>query len=309
MVSSKKFTKIPVEKVVATSFIVDISDVLINVFVAAVTGSIVIFSQALQGASGLLASGLLFVGVRRSKLPADRKHPYGHGREIYFWTFLSGLATFGITATFSFYWGLQRFLNPETIENLYLAYIALIISFFTNGYSFSLSSRRLLGVQGFSKFIEVFRHSALIETKTTFVLDLMGTVASILGLIALFITGITGDLRFDGIGAMAIGISLAFFAFFILKGAKELLVGQSASQETEEKIKKAALSYSSVKKVIDLRTLLLGSDRLLVNLEVHIKDDLTTDEIEELIDKIEHKIKKQVPQATNIQIELETPKV
>lgn len=309
MDSAKKHKEIPIEKVVTTSFLVDISDVVINVFVAAISGSIVMFSQAIEGAADLLASSLLLLGVRLSKRPASRKHPFGHGREVYFWTFISGLITFGLTATLSFYYGLQRFLNPEPIKNIYLTYLALTIAIFTNGYSLSLSFRRLLGKTAITKIVEVFKHSALIETKTILVLDLMGTSASILGLIALLIYGFTGDLRFDGIGAMAIGISLAFFAFFILRGAKELLVGQSASTETEEKIKKAALSYVQVQKVLDLRTILLGPGRLLVSLEVHLKDELTTDEIEVLIDKIERKIKTQVPQATHIQIELETPKV
>lgn len=303
----KKGTRVPIEKVVSTSFVVDISDVLINTFVAAISGSIVMFSQALEGAADLLASGLLLIGVKRAQLPSDKKHPFGHGREVYFWTFLSGLATFGLTATLSFYLGLQRFLKPQPIENIHLAFLALIISIFSNGYSFSLSFRRLLGKRGILQIAEVFKHSALIETKTTFVLDLMGVVASILGLIALFTYGLAGDLRFDGVGAMAIGISLAFFAFIILRGAKELLVGQSASPETEEKIKKAVLAYAQVQKVLDLRTLLIGPDRLLVNLEVHLKDELTTDEIEALIDKIERKIKKEVPAARHIQIELETP--
>lgn len=304
---SKKVTKIPIEKVVTTSFIVDISDVAINVTVAAVSGSVVMLSQALEGAADLLASGLLLLGLRRSKRPADRKHPFGYGREMYFWTFLSALTTFGVTAALSFYFGLQRFLNPQPIEKLYLTYVALTIAIATNGYSFSLSFRRLLGLRGFSKIVEVFRHSALIETKTTFILDLMGTIASVFGLIALLIYGLSGDLRFDGLGAMTIGVTLAFFAFFILKGAKELLVGQSASVQEEEKIRKAALSFHQVQKILDLRTILLGPDKLLVNLEVHLKDELSTDQIETLIDKIEKKIKMQVPQAKYIQIELETP--
>lgn len=304
---AKKLTKISIEKVVATSFIVDVSDVVLNLFVAFISGSVVMLSQAMEGAADLIASGLLLVGVIRSKRPADRKHPYGYGREVYFWTFISGLVTFSFTACLSIYFGFQRLFNPEPIEHLLLVYVTLIITIATNGYSFSLSSRRLLGVKGFSKITEVFQHSALIETKTTFVLDLMGTVASIIGLIALLIYGLTGDSRFDGIGAIAIGISLAFFAYFILKGAKELLVGQSASIETEKKIIKAALSYSQVVKVLDLRTILIGPNKLLVSLEVHLKDNLHTDEIEVLIDKIERKIRKQVPEATHIQIELETP--
>lgn len=301
--------KITSEKVVLTSFLVSISDVTINVILAIVSGSVVMLSQALQGGADLLAAGFLLIGVRKSKKPGDKKHPYGHGRELYFWTFLSALATFTITAGLSFYFGLQRFFNPEPIEKLPLAYLALILAAGTNGYSMSLSLRRLLGKRPIEEIWHTFKNSALIETKTTFVLDIMGTTASLLGLGALIFYGTTGNLRFDGIGAMAIGITLAFLALFIIKGAKDLLVGQSASREVEEKIIKVTKDDPNVREVLDLRTLHIGPERLLINMEINLADELTTDEIEVLIDKIEKEIKSQVPTATNIQIELETPDV
>lgn len=299
--------KITSEKVVVTSFLVDISDIIINLFVAAVSGSIVMLSQALEGAADLLASAFLVLGVKRARRPSDKKHPYGYGRELYFWTFLAALATFSITACASFYLGLRRFINPEPVKNLPLTYAALLIAIATNGYSMSLSLRRLVGKRPMQKIWSIFFHSALIETKTTFVLDLMGTIASVLGLIALLVYGLSGDLRFDGLGAMAIGVTLAVLAIFIIKGAKDLLLGQSAPHEVEEKIEETTLSFDHVKQILDLRTLQIGPERLLVNMEVNLSDRLTTNEIELLIDKIEKAIKKQVPSAASIQIELETP--
>lgn len=301
--------KITPERVVMVSFIVDVSDIIFNLLVAWLSGSVIILSQTLEGVADLLASGLLLVGIKKSKRPSDRRHPYGYGRELYFWTFLAALATFVVTAGTSFYLGLERFMNPQPISNLYLTIIALEIAIITNGYSMSLSFRRLIGKRPREKIIDAFMHSALIETKTTFVLDLMGTVASVLGLAAIYIYKVTGDYRFDGLGAMAIGITLAVLAFFVLRSAKELLVGQAASPEVEEKIVKAVTSFENIRKVLDLRTLHLGPNNLLVNIEVHLADKLTTDEIEALIDKVEKGIKKEVPTATSIQIELETPDI
>jgi cation diffusion facilitator family transporter len=304
-----RLRKISSEKVVLTSFLVDVSDVVINLSVTFLSGSVVMLSQALEGLADLLATGFLLIGIRRAKLPSDKKHPFGYGRELYFWTFLSALITFTLTAGVSFYFGLKRYLTPELIRNLSLAYLALAIAIVTNAYSMFLSLRRLLGGKPLSHIWKAFTHSALIETKTTLILDAMGTIASIFGLIALFLYKQTGNLRFDGLGAMAIGITLAVLALFIIKGAKDLLVGQGASPEVEEKIIEAAKSYPAVKSIIDLRTLHIGTNKLLVNMEVHLADRLTTDEIEILIDKIENQIKKEVPTATNIQIELETPDI
>lgn len=295
------------EKVVLTSLVVDISDVIMNVIVAMLSGSVIMLSQALEGGADLLASFLLFLGVRRSKRPSDRRHPLGYGRELYFWTFLAALSTFTITAGASFYFGFKRFINPEPISHLGLSLLSLSIALLTNGYSTYLSFQRLIGRFSFEKIREAFIHSALIATKTTFVLDLMGSIASVLGLLALFLYMITGNLRFDGLGAMAVGVVLAILAFFIINGAKDLLVGQSASPLIEEKIKKATLSDPNVKSVISLQTLHIGTEKLLVNLEINLSDELTTDEIEVLIDKIEESIKKDVPSAKNILIELESP--
>jgi cation diffusion facilitator family transporter len=301
--------KITSKKVVQTSFMVSISDVLINVIIAYISGSVVMLSQALEGAADLLASSLLLLGIRQANRPSDRRHPYGHGRELYFWTFLAALTTFVITAGMSFYYGLDRFLHPEPIKNINLAIIALLIAIITNGYSMTLSMRRLLGGRSWPHIWKVFVGSALIETKTTLVLDFMGTMASVLGFLSLVFYMSTGNLRFDGIGAMTIGLTLAILALFIIKGAKDLLVGESAPFDVEDKIIKITKADPNVKEVIDLRTLQIGPERLLINMEVNLNDELTTNEIEVLIDKIEKSIKNEIPPATNIQIELETPDV
>ena len=307
--SLKKHQKITSERVVLISFIVDILDVVIGIIVTILSGSVVMISQTLEGVADLLATGLLLLGVKRSKRPSTRKHPFGHGRELYFWTFLAALLTFIITAGASFYLGLKRFLYPEPVTNIGLACLVLLVTIFTNGYATSLSLKRLLRKKSISNLWSVFNRSAFIETKTTLVLDVMGTTASILGLVSLVLYVKTGDLRFDGLGAMAIGVTLAILVLFIIKGAKDLLVGQAALPETEEKIIKTAELFPTVEKVLDLRTLHIGTGRLLVNMEVHLINKLTTDEIELLIDNIKNEIKKDVPQATDIQIELETPDI
>jgi cation diffusion facilitator family transporter len=297
------------EKAVVVSFLVDVSDVIINLIVAVMSGSVVMISQALQGFADLVSSGLLILGVKRAKLPSDRTHPYGHGRELYFWTFLSTLFTFTITALVSFYLGYKRFLNPQQIQNLGLAYTVLTVSIFTNGYAMSLSLKRLLRKKPIDKIWSVFTHGALIETKASLVLDFTGVLASMLGIITLLLYQITGDARYDGLGAMLIAFILGILDIYLIKRAKDLLVGRSANLEIENKIMIATKSFTEVEEILGLRTLHIGPEKLMINLEVNLIDNLNTNEIEALIDKIEEKIKAKVPSASNIQIELETPKI
>lgn len=303
----KSKTRVSAGKVIITSFVVDFLDILTSVIVAYLSGSVVMLSQVLEGVADFVSSGFLLIGLHRSKQRPNKMHPFGFGREIYFWTLIAALLMFSITATFSIYFGWDRFINPHPIQNIYLAFAILIITLFTNGYAFFLSFKRLLRNRSFKKTIQIFYRSSLVETKTTFILDLMGTIASLLGIIALGIYKITGNLRFDGVGAIVIGITTAIFAYFLILGIKDLLVGKSASTDAEQAIRKAALIVPEVRNILDLKTMHIGSEKLLVNMEVHLNNNLTTDQIEKLIDKIKENILKEVPAVKHIQVELETP--
>ena len=299
--------KITARRVIITSFVVDLLDIILSFSLAVISGSVIMVTQVLEAIADLTASGFLLIGLRRSMRKEDKTHPFGYGREIYFWTLLSALLMFGLTSTLSFYFGWKRFISPEEIHNINLALLVLVITFFTNFYAFFLSFRRLLRRRPAKHIVQIFYRSSLVETKTTFILDLMGTSASFLGVIALGIYVLSGDLRFDGIGAMAIGISLGFASIFLLLGIRDLLIGKSASEETEKKIIDAALEVEEVKGVLDLKTLHVGPERLLVNLEVHMQQRLSTRELEKLIDKVKESIQKEVPTVKYLQVELETP--
>lgn len=294
-------------KIVIISFLVDLLDVLLSLVVAVISGSVVMLSQVLEGVADLISSGFLLVGLARSKQKADRDHPFGFGRELYFWSLLSGIIMLTVTTTLSIHFGWQRFLHPQEVHDINLAFIVLGITVITNGYAFYLSLQRLLRNRSVAQVVKIFLKSSLIETKTTFVLDLMGMSASLLGIIALLVYKITGDYRYDGLGAIMIGIVLAIFAVILLLGVIDLIVGRSASVEVEDRIKAAALKVNHVHKILGLKTLHIGSERLLVNLDVHLHHNLNTFEIERLVEKIKEKIKEEIPQVKHIQVELNTP--
>lgn len=300
--------RITSKRVIFTSFAVDVLDVILNLSIAILSGSVIMLTQVLEGVSDLASSGFLLVGFTHSNHKEDKMHPFGYGTEIYFWSLLSALVMFGLTSTLSFYFGWQRFFHPQPIKDVNIAIIILIVTFFTNGYALLLSYRRLIKRRPIKHILRIFYRSSLIETKTTFTLDLMGASASFLGSLALGIYFFTGDARLDGLGAMIIGIVLAFFAFFLILGIRELLIGKRASLETEARIKNAALEVDEVKEILDIKTLHLGSEKLLVNLFVHMRSRLGTRELEKLTDKIKDRIALEVPSAKYIQVELDTPR-
>jgi divalent metal cation (Fe/Co/Zn/Cd) transporter len=106
---------------------------------------------------------------------------------------------------------------------------------------------------------------------------------------------------------MVIGVTTAILAFVLIIGIKGLLVGERAASQIEEKIEKATLSIPQVKEILNLRTMQIGPDKLLVNINVHMQDHLTTDDLEALIDKIKKRIQEKVSSVRYVQVELETP--
>lgn len=299
--------KISASRVVITSFMVDLSDIVLNVLAALLSGSIVMLTQSLQGAADLLTSGLLWLGVSRSKRAAKRSS-FGYGRELFFWILMAGVSMFVITAGLSFYLGLERFLHPQPVTDLAFAYAVLAIGIATNFYAFRLSLARLGGWRlSLRKAVSVVTNSNLIESKSTLVLDMMGTIASLLGLAALIIYGITGNYRWDGLGAMIVGAASAFFAVLLIAEVRDLIAGRSASPEIKKQISTAAQAVNGVIDVLDLRTMMLGSENLLVNIEVHFEQQLRTPEIEKITDEIKRAIKRAVPIVQHVQVEVETP--
>ena len=299
--------RISAKKTVTTSFLVDLADIIINVIVMIITGSVVMLAEALEGASDLVASGALLIGLRISKRRADKRHPFGYGKALFSWTLISAIIMLVFASTLSFYFGLQRFLNPEEIKTIYLAYGALCISIISNGYSLRLSTRRLLHKQSLKKILHVFLESTHVETKNTFILDFTGTAAAVMGLISLILYQIADIQHFDGIGAMLIGIVTAFSSIVLIWGVKNYLMGKPAPPELEKKIKQAALKVEQVTKIVDIDTMYIGSERLLVHLDIQIQDAKTVKEIEAIVEKVKEHVKKEVPITYSIQIETKTP--
>lgn len=297
------------KRVLLTSFFVDVLDVVVNTVIAIITGSVVMLAETLQGLADLTSVGMLLIGFKRSQKRSSKKHPFGYGKKQYFWAIMATFLIIGVTATLSFYFGLKEFLSPDKVDHIALAYGALVISVCTNSYALSLSIRKLIGDKPLRTLPRVFVESSSVVPRTTVVLDAMGTLAALFGLTALVTYSLTNITRFDGVGAMIISVVLFVLALVLLFTTKGLVTGRSASKDIELAINNAAMQVVQVKKVLDLKSMMMGSDNLLVNIEVHLQDDLTTDEIEVIIDTIKQRIKDAVPGKVkvDVNVEPETP--
>jgi cation diffusion facilitator family transporter len=298
--------RISARKAVTTSFFVDLADIIINVVVMIITGSVVMLAEAMEGGSDLVASAALLIGLRIAKRRKDKNHPFGYGKALFSWTLISAIIMLVFAGGLSFYFGLQRFLNPKEIEHIYLAYGALAISIFSNGYSLSLSTRRLLHDQKFGKLFSVFMKSTHVETKNTFILDFTGTTAAVLGMFSLVLYQLFGILEFDGIGGMLIGLTIIFTSVVLISGVKNFLIGARAEPELEKEIREAALQVKQVKEIVELDTMYLGSERLLVHLDIRIVEENNVKAVQAVVENVKKQIKKAVGIAYSIQVETKT---
>jgi len=304
--SKKPDQELTGQRVVLTSIFVDLLDVVLNGLVAVLTGSVVMLAETFQGFADFVSDTMAYVGVVRSGRAPTKKHPLGFGREIYFWTIMSSLMMFVLLAGLSFYFGYQRLSNPEPIDFLWLSFIILTISVLSNGYSFSLSFRRVMaGRLADHSYWRQFIESSKLESKVTFLSDLVGILSAFLGLVALLLYYFTEDTLFDGLGAIAIGLIMAIFSLVLLFNTKSFVVGKTIPEGDREKIKLAVNNFKEVKKIVYLKATSFGANDVLVHLGINVADGLVTDQIEHLIDEIESNIKDTLPAASHILIELE----
>lgn len=294
-------------RTVLISSLVSLGDIVLSFIAAAITGSSVMVAQGLQGVADLITTLFLLLGIHRSKRSANAHHPLGFGREIFFWVLISSIFAFLVSGGLASYRAIHQLINGTELTAIPIAITLLTIGLITNTYSLSNSVRRL-AVGGKGKlYWSYLRHSSLIETKMTLLVDLMGTLSATLGIIALLLAQITGNAFYDAVGALIIGLLTAGGALFVIIDLHDLIVGRSPHPQTIEAIRKSALSNKDVVDVLDLRATTIGSDKFLVILEIHFIDNLTTDELERSTDNIKEAVRAKVPQVARVQVEAETP--
>jgi cation diffusion facilitator family transporter len=291
-----------------TSILVSVGDIVLNTAAAILTGSTVLLAQALQGFADTVTASLLLVGVRRSRQKPDASHPFGYGRELFFWVLIASIMTLTFSGGFALSQGFEKIINPQAIEYQWVALSVLLIGTVTNGYSFTQNFRRVsAGIGSWGNRINRIIHSSLVESKSAMLIDLTGFLSGLFGSVAILLYITTSSGLFDGFGAVVIGLLTVTGALLLIIDLRDLIIGRSPRPEIVEKIKGAAESIDEVVQVLDLRATTITSGKFFVIIEAHFADELSTDQIEAATDTIKATVQKLVPQVQHIQVEAETP--
>jgi cation diffusion facilitator family transporter len=248
----------------------------------------------------------LLLGLRLALRPADAQHPFGYGKERYFWPLMASISMFIIGGSFSVFRGIERIFSPHELQDLKLNYIVLGLSAIFDGTSFALAFlglRRQLVEFGLWKAIRVTKDPILF---TVLFEDSAGLLGLALAFVGLFLYQLTGIVIFDSLASVLIGLLLGGVALLLGYESRSLLLGEAASPETRQKIIEAVKRVPEVVEIAELLTMHMAPDDILVNMDLNLKSGLTTAHVEETIDRIEDEIRKAVPHARRIFIECET---
>ncbi len=272
---------------------------------AMITGSSAMVSEGIHSVVDTGNELLLLLGMSRSRKPADDLHPFGHGKEIYFWGLMVAVLLFSMGGGMSFYEGIMHFQHPNEIKDPTWNYIVLGIAFVAESVSWSIAIKQLLGTenyQGFWKTLHGSKDPALYTVISEDSAALSGLVVAALGV---FLSHHFNNPYFDGGASILIGIILAATAIFLAYEGRGLLLGESVDIEVIRGIEKIVEADASVKKVHRTLTMHLSPDQVLLNIDIEFCENLPASDLTDAIDRLEKSIRKEYPIIKRIFIEAE----
>ncbi|HEY6804159.1 MAG TPA: cation diffusion facilitator family transporter [Pyrinomonadaceae bacterium] len=282
---------------------------ILKLVAAIVTGSSGMMAEALHSIADTTNQIFLLLGLRFYKRPASKKHPFGFGKERFFWSFIAAIFIFGVGATYAIYEGIVKLAHPHAPTQLAWAYWVLGISFVLESASISLAifqEVREAHHEGMT-FAGYLRESKDPTAKTVLFEDsaaLLGIIIAATGLVLTdYQVGGAAGAYWDGVASILIGLVLAIVAFVLARSSRGLLLGEAASAKTVATIKTAMESHRNVEKVVELLTMHLAPKQILINSHVKLKPGLMLEEVEHTIEEVEGLIKLAEPKVEMIFLE------
>ncbi len=266
--------------------------IAITKFVAAtMTGSSAMFSE---GVHSLVDTGnqvLLLYGLKRAQLPASPEFPFGHGKEVYFWSFVVAILIFGLGAGISLYQGWQHFQHPQPIDNVMINYVVLGLAIVFEGGALFVAMREFNAHRGDMSFLQAVKRG---KDPSLFVVVFEDSAAMLGLLVALggiAIADATGNYQFDGLASMTIGVILAVTAAWLAYESKGLLIGESADVELVAQIEALLAADGRLHNVNEVATLQMGPNTIIATLSVDFKPGMNSDEVQATVTEINRAVK------------------
>jgi cation diffusion facilitator family transporter len=276
---------------------------------AAISGSSAMLTEGVHSLVDTLNEVLLLYGLHRADKKPDTLHPFGYGRELYFWSFIVALLVFAAGAGVSAYEGIVHIRHPEPATNHTLSYLVLGVAFVFEGVSWVIALREFRATKGSLGYFEAFRRSKDPATFTVLLEDsaaLLGLAFAFLGLLGAQLLDMP---VLDGVASLCIAAVLAATAFLLARETKGLLVGEPAHPSVARRIMAVANADADLRGTNGVTTMQMGPQQVVAMLSAEFEDDRTTLQIETCITRIETSVKAEYPELVALFVKPQTPEV
>lgn len=302
MAASKRIGHIKANIVLYGALFANLGIAVAKFIAAAVSGS---SSMLSEGVHSLVDSGnqlLLLYGQARAKRAPDSRHPFGYGRELYFWAFVVAILIFAIGAGISVYQGWIHIHDPEPLRDPTINYVVLAVAFLLEGTSWAIAVREFDAGRGELGWWQAVRRSKDPAGFIVLFEDSAALAGLIIAAVGIWLSHATGDARIDGIASIAIGLILAAVAILLAREAKELLIGEAADPALIDTIRRIVEAHPEISAINHVRTIHTAPDSIFVAVSADFEDALRMGRAEALIEVIEGELKAASPLISSIYI-------
>ena len=271
--------------------------------VAAITGSTSMLAEGFHSVVDTGNTLLLLLGTSRSMRPADEDHPFGHGKELYFWSFVVAVSMFSVGGVLSIWEGVQHYRHPSPLEDPTWSYIILGVSTVINAASLIVAVKEIYQRKGQQGLVEYIGSSKDPTVVTVFLEDASDILGQVIAFVAIFLSARFHDSRFDAVGSIAIGLTILAVSVVLANESRGLLIGEGASAHEVQRIKDRLINDPDVEHVGKLLTMQLGPNEILVNAEIDFHPQGSLEALEETIERIEREVRQENPAVRHLYLE------
>jgi cation diffusion facilitator family transporter len=273
---------------------------------ALLTGSSAMLSEGVHSLVDTGNGGLLLYGMHRAARPPDEAHPLGHGRELYFWSFIVALLVFALGAGISFYEGVIHILDPEPVQNPTVNYVVLALSFLFESGSWWVALKEFRRIKGRLGYFAAVRQSKDPSVFTVLFEDSAALLGLAIAFAGIFAAQALDMPELDGVASIGISLILGSTAVLLARESKGLLMGEPALPEVQAAVLAIAQADPSVQKANGILTVHLGPTEIVAALSLEFEDRLTAPEIEACIERMEEKLRSAKPQISALFVKPQT---
>ncbi len=268
-----------------------------------ITTSSSMLAESIHSVADTSNQALLLLGGRRAAKPVTPEHPFGYGRERYFWAFIVALVLFTLGSAFALFEGTEKLRHPEPLESPEWAIGILLVAIVLEGASLRTAVVEANRIRDRSSWVAYIRRSKEPELPVVLLEDAGAMIGLVIALTAISLSAITDNPRWDGWGSIVIGLLLGVIALVLAAEMKSLLIGESAVPKHRREIVEAIESTPGVEELIHLRTQHLGPEELLVAAKVAFEPGIDSERLAQVVDDLEARVRERVPEARPMYVE------